>query len=90
MRDFTNNSGMNPFAIVELAFEKGWQPIHNMPLAGEGEFIALTLKGRVRRVKNRKTERRFRRSDIYGPARTTVVSIETGNYLAAIAWRPLD
>ncbi len=87
LRDFNSIAGIDPFALVELAFEQGWQPIHNIPLAGEGEFIVLTLTGLIRPAKNRKTERTFRRSDKYGPARTSVVSVETGIYLAAIAWK---
>lgn len=90
MRDFASKAGLDPYTLVERAFEHGWQPIHSIPLAGEGEFTVLTLKGLVRRAKNRKTTRTFRRSDKYGPARTTVVSIATGNYLAAIAWRPVE
>ncbi|GFE48884.1 hypothetical protein So717_06370 [Roseobacter cerasinus] len=90
MRDFASKTGLDPYALVERAFEQGWLPIHSIPLAGEGEFTVLTLTGLVRKAKNRKTTRRFRRSDKYGPARTTVVAVKTGNYLAAIAWRPIE
>lgn len=81
---------MDPYSLYEWAIEQGWHPIHSMPLAGEGEFIVLTLKGLIRTAKNRKATRKFKRSDEYGPARTTVVSSKTGNYLAAIAWKNSD
>lgn len=87
MKDLSNLSNTNPFELVEAAFEAGWSPIHTIPLADEGEFIALTVKGLVRKVRNRNSVRRFKRSDKYGPARTTVVSVVSGNYLAAIAWK---
>ena len=76
-----------PFKMLEEALAEGWLPIDSIPLAGEGEFLALTLSGLVRLVKNRKTDRKPRRADGYGPKRTSVNSVETGNYLAAIAWR---
>ena len=87
MKDLHFIPSSDPFALVETAFEQGWHSIHDIPLVGEGEFWVLTLKGLVRTAKNRKANRRFKRSDKYGPARTTVVSVLSGNYLAAIAWK---
>ncbi|MFC6584516.1 hypothetical protein [Sulfitobacter aestuariivivens] len=69
------------------ALSDGWNPIETIPLKGEGEFLVLTLSGLVRLARSRKSSRGGRKADGYGPARTTVNATETGNYLAAIAWR---
>ena len=59
----------------------------NIPLAGEGEFLVLTMSGLIRKAGNRKKFRRTRIADAWGPARTSVIGIASGNYLAAIAWK---
>ena len=68
----------------------GWDAVDTVPLAGEGDFLVLTLSGSVRLARNRKTFRNCRKADGYGPERTNVISVETGNYLAAIAWKCPD
>ncbi|MFK7836171.1 MAG: hypothetical protein AB8B60_08115 [Sulfitobacter sp.] len=77
----------DPFKMLEDALSKGWQDIDTIPLKGEGAFLALTISGLVRLARNRKSDRRCRPADGYGPKRTTVSSVETGNYLGAIAWK---
>ena len=76
--------------MFEDALAQGWHPLDTIPLKGEGEFMVLTLSGLVRRARNRKDFRQHRQADGYGPARTTVCAVQSGNYLAAIAWRPLS
>lgn len=73
--------------MLEEALESGWQDIDTVPLSGEGEFLALTVSGLVRLARNRKAFRNPRKADGYGPKRMTVISVETGNYLGAIAWK---
>ena len=75
------------YEMLEDALMSGWQTIDNVPLLGEGEFIVLTLSGLTRRSKNRRSIRNFRKADSYGPKRVSVNSVESGNYLAAIAWK---
>lgn len=77
----------NPFDMLETALQNGWQSVATLPVRGEGEFLVLTLSGLIRRARNRNTVRKFRRADGYGPARANVIGCETGNYLAAIAWK---
>lgn len=69
------------------ALDGGWRNVESVPLKGEGEFLALTMSGLVRLARNRRDILRIRRADSYGPARVTVNSVETGNYLGAIAWK---
>ncbi|NRB04154.1 MAG: hypothetical protein HRU30_12920 [Rhodobacteraceae bacterium] len=76
-----------PYKMLEQALADGWESVHNIPLKGEGEFVVLTLSGLIKLARNRKVHRITRKADGYGPARTTVVSVRTGNYLGAIAWR---
>ncbi len=73
--------------MVAEALKQGWNDVHSIPLKGEGDFIVLTLSGLIRRARNRRTYRRVRRADGYGPERITVNSVETGNYLGAVAWK---
>lgn len=87
MRDTPTNSRVDPFALLEQSLMNGWQAVETIPLAGEGVFLALTITGIVREVRSRNTERRIRRADSYGPARASVIGVDTGNYLAAIAWK---
>jgi hypothetical protein len=77
----------NPFDMLAAAVSLGWRTIEDIPLQGEGEFLVLTISGLVRRARNRKDFRNARPADGYGPSRTTVVAVETGNYLGAVAWR---
>ncbi|WP_298290564.1 hypothetical protein [uncultured Litoreibacter sp.] len=87
MRDTPTNSRVDPFALLEDALKNGWQTVETIPLAGEGMFLALTITGIVRLVRNRNSDRRVRRADAYGPARISVISVDRGNYLGAIAWK---
>ena len=73
--------------MLESALEGDWQPIDSVPLKGEGHFLVLTISGLERLARNRRFTRRFRDADGYGPRRATVCSVETGNYLGAIAWK---
>jgi hypothetical protein len=77
----------NPFEMLQTALDEGWLPIADIPLAGEGNFTVLTYSGLIRRAFNRRAVRHYRKADSWGPARATVVAVESGNYLAAIAWR---
>jgi hypothetical protein len=77
----------DPYLILERALTHGWQGIETVPLADEGVFQVVTIKGLVRLARNRSLVRKFRRADGWGPKRATVVSVDTGNYLGAIAWR---
>ena len=80
----------DPFVMLSDALVSGWETVDSLPLRGDGAFLVLTLSGLVRRARNRNRELRFRRADAYGPKRATVVAEDSGNYLAAIAWKPLD
>ncbi|MBT8458279.1 MAG: hypothetical protein HKP37_07870 [Boseongicola sp.] len=77
----------DPFEMHASAMQKGWNSVETMPVKGEGEFLVLTLSGLIRFARNRNVVRKSRNADGYGPARSTVISCEMGNYLAAIAWR---
>lgn len=77
----------DPYKMLEDALTTGWQAIDTVPLKTEGEFLVLTLSGLIRLSRNRKAFRNPRSADGYGPKRMTVSSVETGNYLAAIAWK---
>lgn len=90
MRDLYDKSFIDPFALLELAQARGWHSVDTVPLRGDGVFMALTLKGLERRVRNRSTTRTLRRADAWGPQRCSVIAVESGNYLAAIAWKPVD
>lgn len=69
------------------ALASDWRSVDTIPLKGEGEFLVLTFSGLHRVARNWKTQRKTKRSDGYGPARTMVRAVESGNYLAAIAWK---
>ena len=73
--------------MLDEALKSGWQPVDTIPLSGEGEFLVITMSGLTRLARNRRTDHKARNADGYGPKRATVISVETGNYLAAIAWR---
>ena len=77
----------DPFRMLEQALSEGWETIETIPLKGEGHFMVLTISGLVRLARNRRYTRGHREADGYGPRRTTVCSVETGNYLGAIAWK---
>lgn len=77
----------DPYEMLEQALASGWQTIDTVPLKGEGAFVALTLFGLTRLSKSRRFSRNFRKADGYGPKRISVNAVETGNYLAAIAWK---
>lgn len=90
MRDVVDKSYIDPFALLDMAQTRGWKAVDTIPLREDGPFMALTLKGLERLVRNRSETRILRRADGWGPARCSVIAVETGNYLAAIAWKPLD
>ena len=73
--------------MLERGLKQGWQAVDTIPLKGQGSFEVMTLSGLIRLARNRKSFRRARPADGYGPARTIVCAVDTGNYLAAIAWR---
>lgn len=77
----------DPFKMLEEAIHNGWQAVDTIPLKGEGNFLVLTISGLTRLARNRKNFRNARRADGYGPMRTTVVGVESGNYLGAMAWK---
>lgn len=77
----------DPYRMLEKALQAGWQDVDTIPLKGEGSFEVMTLSGLIRLSRNRKTFRRARPADGYGPSRTIVCAVDSGNYLAAIAWR---
>ena len=82
-----------PHEMAQTALASGWNSVDTIPLKGEGPFLVLTLSGLIRLAKNRREYRKIRKADGYGPMRITVNSVETGNYLGAIAWRwpdPVD
>lgn len=76
--------------MLDDAINAGWRSIRSIPRAGEGEFLVLTISGLVRRARNHRELPRFRAADGYGPRRTSVVAVESGNYLTAIAWKPIS
>lgn len=78
----------NPYAMLSSALLEGWETIDSIPVAGDGEFVVLTISGLIRTARNRNAVRKHRRADSYGPKRTTVVAVDSGNYLGAIAWKP--
>lgn len=80
----------NPYKMLENALLEGWQTVDNIPLKGEGAFLVLTISGLTRLARNRKTFHAPRAADGYGPKRTTVCAAESGNYLGAIAWKPVE
>ena len=80
----------DPYRILLNALAEDWQTIDTIPLKGEGPFWVLTLSGLVRLAHNRKSFRKARKADGYGPMRTTVVAVKSANYLAAIAWKPAE
>lgn len=77
----------DPFRMLDRALADGWHSIETIPLKGEGHFLVLTISGLVRLSRNRKHYRKHREADGYGPQRTTVCAVDTGNYLGAIAWK---
>ncbi|MCC1480139.1 hypothetical protein [Roseibaca sp. Y0-43] len=77
----------DPFDMLDHALRTGWNTLDTIPLKGEGEFLVLTVSGLVRLARNARQQRNTRKADAYGPERTTVSSVKTGNYLGAIAWR---
>ena len=74
--------------MLDEALKNGWRTLETIPLKGDGEFMVITLSGLVRRARSRAEFTRIKKADAYGPKRTTVISATSGNYLAAIAWRP--
>ncbi|WP_298296646.1 hypothetical protein [uncultured Litoreibacter sp.] len=78
----------DPHRMLRDALIEGWFSVENIPVRGEGAFLVMTLSGLIRRARSTKRDRIARPADQYGPMRTTVIGVETGNYLAAIAWRP--
>lgn len=87
VKDLLVRRTQDPYLILERARSQGWQSIETVPLAGDGVFQVVTIKGLVRLARNRSVVRKLRRADGWGPARATVVAVESGNYLGAIAWR---
>ncbi len=77
----------DPNLMLQEALDEGWETIDTMPLRGEGVFLVLTVSGLVRLAHNRNMQRTARRADSYGPKRSSVIAEESGNYLAAIAWK---
>ncbi|MEM9584225.1 MAG: hypothetical protein AAGA08_14040 [Pseudomonadota bacterium] len=73
--------------MLQDALDAGWATVDTMPLKGEGVFLVLTVSGLTRLARNRNAVRKARRADGYGPARISVISVETGNYLGAMAWK---
>lgn len=80
----------DPNAMLSEALLNGWETVDTIPVRGDGVFLALTLSGLIRRAHNRNIDRKARRADAYGPKRSTVVASDSGNYLAAIAWKAMD
>lgn len=76
----------DPNVMLVEALAAGWKTVDTLPLRGEGTFMALTVSGLTRRVRNRNSVRKYRRADVYGPKRANVVAVDSGNYLSAIAW----
>lgn len=87
LKDSLSKPRESPFKVLEQALQNGWQTVDTIPLAGDGSFMVITLTGKERRAKNRSSKPTLRRADGWGPKRTTVVAIPSGNYLGAIAWR---
>lgn len=88
MKDMFDGDYDDGFQLRDLALLHGWSTVRTIPLAGEGPFLALTLRGLIREVRSRSSVRRIKPADGYGPERVTVRAIKSGNYLAAIAWKP--
>lgn len=82
-----NPERRDPYKMLDRALADGWNTVETIPLKGDGQFLVLTLSGLIRLAHNRKSFRIARKADGYGPQRTTVISVEKGNYLGAIAWR---
>jgi hypothetical protein len=89
MKDIFEYTYGDAFHLYQVALDHGWNPTSTIPLAGEGLFLALTLRGLIREVRTRSSVLRIRPADAYGPQRVTVKAAKSGNYLAAIAWKPL-
>lgn len=89
MKDIFEENYADAYHLYELALDHGWNPVSSIPLAGEGRFWALTLRGLIRDVRTRSPVLRIKPADAYGPRRVTVKAVKSGNYLAAIAWKPL-
>lgn len=87
MKDIVHHSTQDPYMLLERAISEGWSSVDTIPISGEGEFLVVTLKGLVRLARSRAARRICRRADGWGPKRSTVVAVETGNYLGAIAWK---
>jgi len=77
----------NPHEMASEALASGWHSLDTIPLRDEGEFLVLTVSGLVRLARNRRSYRKIRKSDGYGPNRLTVNAVGSGNYLGAIAWK---
>ena len=90
MKDTFETDYADAFQLYQAAVDDGWRSVKSIPLAGQGPFEALTIRGLIRKVKTRSPVLRIRRADGYGPERVTVKAVASGNYLAAIAWRPLQ
>ncbi len=75
------------YQMLSDALAEGWQTIDTLPLRGEGVFLVLTISGLIRHAHSRNAVRTSRRADAYGPKRSSVVAEDSGNYLAAIAWK---
>jgi len=89
MKDIFEIDYSDSFHLFELAIDDGWRTIRTVPLAGQGQFLGLTIRGLIRVVKTRSNVLRVRPRDGYGPERVTVKAVASGNYLAAIAWKPI-
>lgn len=77
----------DPNEMLADALQEGWQTVDTLPVKGDGAFMVLTLSGLIRLAHNRNHTRKSRRADAYGPKRSTVVANDSGNYLAAVAWK---
>ena len=83
-------TGQSAYDLLDKAVAQGWSSVETIPLFGQGSFMALTQFGLIRRAQNTQTERRIQSADRNGPNRTSVVSIESGNALVAIAWKRVE
>ncbi len=86
----TSQTGRSAYELLDTAVARGWNRIETIPLFGQGSFMVLTLFGLIRRAQNMQTELRIHSADDHGPNRTSVVSLESGNALVAIAWKRVD
>ena len=75
------------YEMRDWSLEAGWQSLETLPDYGAGDFMVLTFSGLVRRAHLTRANPRIRPADGYGPARVVVAGVQSGNYLAAIAWR---